>query len=149
MPDQEGTSIDLLANNEGLELFSALGFAAGAWQRLSGRRMAGTSFAGSVTLAANTTLNTADHPPGILLKCVSAGNFTVTVPPDSSYDFPIGGRIMLIRGSTGQITIDEGSGVFIYFGNNNRDKFNDVASVCWLIKTGANEWAFTGDTSAT
>jgi len=102
--------------------------------------------------SASFSLNTDDHPPGTLIRMTNTAAATLTVPQDSTYDFPVGGTIRIIRtvtGSGGQITVAAGGGNTVRFGGANRDNLNGQWAMGTLIKIAANEWVFTGDTSST
>lgn len=145
MSNVEGSTLPLLGNDQPLSTFAALGFIGGTWARLSGHQIAGAVFASSVLVGGDTTLDDAIHKPGCLLKCNYPTGFTLTVPPDADFDFPVGFGMVLLRANVGQITVAGGSGVSMFFGNSNRNKFNGTGAVCYLWKVGANEWVFTGD----
>lgn len=132
--------------------FSALGFIAGAWRTLTAALLTGYAFHKVMVHNAAVTLNATDHPPGTLLRMTNGSAVNITVPQDSSYDFPIGGRLRIFRtitGAGGQITVVAGSGNTVVFGGTNRDNLAGQYAVGELIKLAANEWVFTGDTSTT
>jgi len=74
----------------------------------------------------------------------SANN--LTVPPDSSVDFPVGSQISVLRAGAGQTTIVAGSGVTVNAtpGLKLRAQWSSVT----LIKRAANSWVAVGDLQA-
>lgn len=82
-------------------------------------------------------------------KMLELGNSvasTVTVPSDSSVNYPIGSQIHLLQASTGQFTITPTSGVVI--NSTPGLKLRTQWSSATLIKRGPNLWVAIGDLSA-
>lgn len=82
-----------------------------------------------------------------LLKINSTSNLTVTIPPASSANFPIGSRLEIYRAGTGEVSIMAGSGVTI------RSKLNNTRisvqySGAMITKIGSDEWHLIGDLKA-
>lgn len=82
-----------------------------------------------------------------LLKINSTSNLTVTIPPSSSANFPIGSRLEVYRAGTGEVSIVAGSGVTI------RSKLNNTRisvqySGAMITKIGTDEWHLIGDLKA-
>ena len=82
-----------------------------------------------------------------LLKINSTSNLTVTIPPSSSANFPIGSRLEIYRAGTGEVSIVAGSGVTI------RSKLNNTRisvqySGAMITKIGSDEWHLIGDLKA-
>jgi hypothetical protein len=81
-----------------------------------------------------------------MLELASSVASTVTVPLESSVNYPIGTQIHLLQVSVGQFTISPASGVVINStpGLKLRTQWSSVT----LIKRGANIWVAIGDLSA-
>jgi len=71
---------------------------------------------------------------------------TLTIPPESSVNFPIGTQIMVLQTNAGQTTIAAGSGVSAHATPGL--KLRDQYSMATLIKRGSDTWIVTGDLSA-
>ncbi len=120
----------------------------GVWKTLSASLVAsclGTSIA---EITSSLSLNSSDHQAGVILKVNSASAVTLTVPADATYEFPLYHQIPILRYGAGQITIAAGAGNTVKLAGS-RDNANGQNAVTYLIKTGANEWFFTGDTAST
>jgi hypothetical protein len=82
---------------------------------------------------------------GAFVRINNASANTVTVPPNSGVDFPIGTQIILCVLSTGETTITPGSGVSLYSQGNASANSGDLkidgqyATVA-LVQTLANQW---------
>jgi len=81
------------------------------------------------------------------LKVNSSSNLTVTVPPASSQNFPIGSRLEVYRAGTGEVTFVAGAGVDIRSKLNNT-RISTQFSGAMLTKIGTNEWHLIGDLKA-
>lgn len=127
--------------------FTILGTIAGVWRRMSIALASAWACHQVVTATGGVTLATATHPAGTLLRMDNGSAATIWVPQDSTYDFPIGGRLQILRANA-QITIEAGSGATVRFASS-RDNLNGQWAMGELIKVAANEWIWTGDTSAT
>lgn len=81
---------------------------------------------------------------GKLVRLTNASAITLTIPPASSVDFPIGTQIMLQQGGAGQVTIAAGSGVTL---NAASSEVVTVAqySVAGVMKTASDTWVALGD----
>lgn len=80
-----------------------------------------------------------------VLSMINAGASTVTIPPSSSVNFPIGTQIMVRQGpAAGTVTIVAGVGVTIESRNSS---FSAAGTLAWitLIKVGADTWDVIGD----
>ena len=60
-----------------------------------------------------TTYTLALSDNGKLVKLTSASATTVTVPPNSSVNFPVGAIIAIVQYGAGTVTIEGGSGVTV------------------------------------
>jgi hypothetical protein len=89
---------------------------------------------------ASYTLALSDSQKVIEMNVGSAN--TLTVPPDSSENFPIGTSILVVQTGTGQTTITAGAGVTVnsYIGL----KIVGRWAGCTLIKRSANTWVAVG-----
>jgi len=75
-----------------------------------------------------------------------SGTFTVTVPPESTYNFATGSVLNLLNISTGTITIAGGSGVTV--NGNPGLKLSTQWSGASIVKRSTNTWVAVGDLSA-
>jgi hypothetical protein len=118
--------------------FAALGYAGSAGSFASAQPII------SVT-ATSYTFQLTDA--GDLVQFNNTATITVTVAPDSSILFPVGTRIDLVQRGTGAVFFVGGAGVLVNAPDTNYiNLVNDAASI---IKTGANEWLFTGPSRQT
>lgn len=81
-----------------------------------------------------------------LIEVSNAGATTVTVPPDSSVNFPVGTEVRVLQTGVGQVTIAAGSGVTVNAtpGLKLRAQWSSVN----IVKRAANTWVALGDLSA-
>jgi hypothetical protein len=81
-----------------------------------------------------------------LIEVGSASAVSVTIPPDSAVDYPIGTSIDVLQTSTGQVTIAAGAGVTVNAtpGLKLRTQWSSAS----LLKRAANTWIVLGDLSA-
>jgi len=93
---------------------------------------------------ANYTLLIGDD--GIIVEANSASPITITVPLDSTTNFPIGTKITLIRTNTGTVTIAGTAGVTVNAtpGLLLRAQW----SAATLLKRATNSWLLMGDLSS-
>ena len=89
------------------------------------------------------TLEAGDE--GRLLEINSEANTTITIPPDSVYNFPVGTQIDIIRIGTGQVFI-EGANNVVVDAAENAFTLRTQFSAAGLIKRSANRWIIIGDT---
>jgi hypothetical protein len=73
----------------------------------------------------------------------NTSGITVTIPPNSSVNFPVGTGIDLIQANTGQVTVVGGSGVTLNSAIGY--KIRTLAAGCSLIQIAANSWIMVGD----
>jgi hypothetical protein len=74
------------------------------------------------------------------------GTFTVTVPPEATYNFPTGSVLNLLNISTGTITVAGGAGVTV--NGNPGLKLSTQWSGASIVKRSTNTWVAVGDLSA-
>jgi hypothetical protein len=118
--------------------FAALGYAGSAGSFASAQPII------SVT-ATSYTFVLSDA--GDLVQFFNTATTTVTVPNDSALNFPVGTRIDLLQRGTGAVFFVGGAGVLVNAPDTNYiNLVNDAASI---IKTGNNEWLFTGPSRQT
>jgi len=84
---------------------------------------------------------------GGLVDLNNASSITMTVPPNSSVDFPVGTRINLLQSGAGQVTVAAGSGVTINSKDGNL-KLTGQWSAATLVQRSANSWVLIGDLAA-
>lgn len=87
------------------------------------------------------TLSLSDQSKVIEYNSASAG--TITIPSDSSVNFPTGTYIVVLQTGTGQATISPSAGVTLNYtpGNKTRVQW----SMATLIKRGSDLWIAAGD----
>ena len=111
---------------------------------ISDRAITAAKLEGTVlvdTKSANYTLVLADA--GRLLNFNSSSNLTLTVPAESSVNFPVGTQIAITRNGTGDVTISPAANVTIR-SSDNRTKIAKQYAAASLLKIGANEWMLLG-----
>jgi hypothetical protein len=74
------------------------------------------------------------------------GTFTVTVPPEATYNFPTGSVLNLLNIGTGTLTIAGGTAVTV--NGNPGLKLSSQWAGASIVKRGANTWVAVGDLSA-
>ncbi len=89
----------------------------------------------------NRTLILSDA--GSYIRMVSSIQRSVTIPPNSSVNFPAGTVITIEQGGTGAVEIVKGSGVTCN-GFNNSTGLAGIYSVCQLIQISTNNWTLIG-----
>jgi len=92
--------------------------------------------------ASVTTLQLSDA--GKLLKLNVGSANDLTIPAESSVNFPIGTQILLIQYGTGQTTITTSGGVTLR-SSGGKTKLSAQYAEASLIKIGSDEWALAGD----
>lgn len=81
---------------------------------------------------------------GVIHVNTTASNHTMTVVPESTYDFPIGTEMGFLTQGTGTIIFVAGSGVTINSLNSNLT-VKASGGGAYLVKTGSNIWSLIGD----
>lgn len=81
-----------------------------------------------------------------IIEVSSASATTVTIPADSSVNYPIGSSIDILQTSTGQVTIAAGAGVTV--NATPGLKLRTQWSSATLLKRAANTWVVYGDLTA-
>ena len=84
---------------------------------------------------------------GIIVEANSTSPITLTVPLDSTTNFPIGSKITLIRTNTGDVTI-AGATVAVTVNATPGLKLRAQWSAATLLKRAANTWILMGDLSS-
>ena len=97
----------------------------------------------SSTINTNYTLQAGDQESKLLEL---SGTFTVTVPPESTYNFPIGSQINILNIGSGTITTAGGSGVTL--NGTPGLKLRAQWSSATIIKRASNTWVIVGDLAA-
>jgi hypothetical protein len=77
----------------------------------------------------------------------SSSDITVTIPSFATTPFVNGQKIEIIRKGTGEVTIAQGSGAFIYSKNSNK-RIAAQYSGASLVKCDTNAWILIGDLKA-
>lgn len=128
------------------ELAAALGddanFAATITTSLDGKVASFTPI--SYKSAAYTLSSLAERDT--LIEVASSTAVSVTIPPDSAVDYPIGTSVDVLQTSTGQVTIAAGAGVTVNAtpGLKLRAQWSSAS----LLKRAANTWIVMGDLQA-
>ena len=101
----------------------------------------------SVSAVATNTYILALADQGKILEATHASGCAITVPPESSQNFPVGSQITIVRNTSGSVSFAAGSGVTI---RSDSSKFFIATqySVATLVKRGSNEWYLFGNLSA-
>lgn len=81
-----------------------------------------------------------------IIEVDSASATTITIPPDSSLNLPIGSSLDVIQINTGEVNIAAGAGVTI--NSTPGLKLRTRWSSCTLLKRAANSWLVYGDLKA-
>jgi len=81
-----------------------------------------------------------------LIEMGSASALTLTIPPASAVDYPIGTSIDILQTGAGQVTIAAGAGVTV--NATPGLKLRTTWSSCTLFKRAANTWVVFGDLTA-
>lgn len=108
----------------------------------SHRRLQWQSIGTRVQAAATQTLALNDG--NSLMWSASGSNFTITVPPDSSVDFPIGTQIGFVCQAAGTQTLAAGTGVTISSINSNLT-VRPNGGGAYLVKVNTDSWSLVGD----
>lgn len=90
----------------------------------------------------NYTVQASDA--GKVIEMTSTFARTITIPPDSTVDFPVGTIIEFFRGGGGSVSIEPGAGVTINAVDDLRG-LRALYSSASIRKRSANTWALTGD----
>ena len=81
-----------------------------------------------------------------VVEISNAGANTLTIPPESSVNYPVGTQIIILQTGAGQTTIVGDSGVTV--NATPGLKLRDQWSMATAIKRGSDLWVVTGDLSA-
>lgn len=79
---------------------------------------------------------------GKIVRLDNANTITLTIPEDSTLDFPAGGRIDIVQVAGGSVAISAASGVTLDSYQNNAQGLSSINSTGTLIKTESNRWLF-------
>lgn len=118
----------------------------------AGAGLSVTNGAGSIEVANQLTINNQTGTSYTLqltdvskfITCTNVAAITLTVPPESSVNFPIGTQIQIYQGGAGLLSITNGVGVTIRSGNNEYN-FQYQYSVATLCKISGDLWCLKGD----
>jgi hypothetical protein len=103
----------------------------------------GGSYAPTLNAQTGTTYTLALTDANNRVTLSNTSGITVTIPPNSSVNFPVGTGIDLIQANTGQVTVVGGSGVTLNSAIGY--KIRTLAAGCSLIQIAANSWIMVGD----
>lgn len=95
---------------------------------------------------ANFTVGAGDAGDLLQVNATGAGTVTVTVPPESTYNFPIGVQVNLL--SIGTATVATAAGAGVTLNGTPGLKLRTQWSSATLIKRAADTWVIVGDLSA-
>lgn len=98
-----------------------------------------------ISSSTSTALTLQAAHEGRLLRINIGSAGTLSIPADGALDWPVGGRVEIMREGAGQITVTALSGVTLTAAG--RPKFRVQGSAAVLTKIGANAWLLTGDTT--
>lgn len=96
-------------------------------------------------ISSNYTIALSD--PGKTLIANSISDITITVPPNSDAAFKVGQRLDIVRQGSGNVTIEQGTGVTVNSKNGNK-KISARYSGASLFKVDTNSWILIGDLTA-
>ena len=91
------------------------------------------------------TLQLSDKGTMVIITSVSPT--TLTVPADSSVDFPIGTQVLVVRGGSGAMAVAGDMGVTVNSAQSYLN-LNYQNSAATLVKTAADTWYLFGDLKA-
>jgi hypothetical protein len=80
-----------------------------------------------------------------MVEMTSASTNTITVPPDSSVNFPAGSQILVVQNGTGQTGLTSGVGVSILSDNGKLKLASRYSSATLVKDTVANQWYLFGN----
>jgi hypothetical protein len=98
--------------------------------------LTGTTYTTSHTLVAGNA--------GTLVKMSVSSAHTLTIPPEITYNFPVGTQIVVVQLGAGQTTITPGAGVSLVSEGGKRITKAQYATAS-LIKLGTDQWLLTGN----
>ena len=81
---------------------------------------------------------------GKMVNCDNASAITVTVPPNSSVNFPIGAEVGVTQGGAGQVSVAPGAAVSVT-GADAEVKTRVKYSSALITQTGTDHWLVVGD----
>ena len=109
---------------------------------VSGKADANQVSAAIVTITAGRALALADA--GMMVLITSASAATITVPADSTVNFPVGTEIEFRQQGAGLVTFVGAAGVTVTNAGNRKKSVGQYA-VFALKKLAANDWALSGE----
>lgn len=142
------SALTVLSNNISAASITGSLFGTGSWAL----NAVTASYALDSNVLITTNTQTSDYTLVLadkdqIVEMNSGSAITVTVPPNSSVEFPFGTRIMIARGNIGSVQIITGSGVTINSPNNNT-YLQYQYSIATLVKKSTDEWWMFGDLSS-
>jgi len=98
----------------------------------------------SINEQTGTAYTLALSDDGKLIACDNANPFTLTVPENSTVEFPVGTQVVILQKGDGQVTVEGEAGVTLLSVNNEvvTAKKNSIAG---LIKIDTDTWSLLGD----
>jgi hypothetical protein len=84
---------------------------------------------------------------GDIVEMTNATDVNVTVPPESSVNFPTGTQIVVVRNGAGKIQFVPGAGVTLR-SDASKQFISTQYSAATLVKRGADEWYIFGNLAA-
>jgi hypothetical protein len=90
------------------------------------------------------TIGSGDEAGLMIIVDTSAGDVTITVPEDATYEFPSGTQMLFVRGGENDVFVVGDGGVTIA-GPGADDKIATEAGVAALVKIAPDIWIFFGD----
>jgi hypothetical protein len=98
--------------------------------------LTGNTYTSSHTLVAGNA--------GSLVRMNVGSAHSLTIPPDITYNFPLGTQIVVVQMGVGQTTFAQGAGVLIYSEGNKKITKAQYATAS-LIKLAADTWLLSGN----
>ena len=111
------------------------------WRIFGGLTESSLSIGKKDQTASSYTLQLTDN--GQIIYANNANANTITVPPNSSVEFPIGAKIDVVQIGAGATTIAAGAGVTIN-SEGSKLSINARYQAATLIKTDTNTWILIG-----
>jgi hypothetical protein len=114
-------------------------------QGLQGPSGSSASLTRTINSQTGTSYLLALTDAGGVITFSNSSTITVTVPAETTVNFPVGTQIDLIQTATGRVTIANASGVNIWSQSNNRSIAATYVGVTLLKLTGTNSWILLGN----
>lgn len=148
------TSFDLVnatattVNFAGAATALTVGATTGTTTVRNGLTVTGPTILGPAVITQQSTAYTlALGDAGDIIEMTNATDVNVTVPPESSANFPTGTQIVVVRNGAGKIQFVAGAGVTLR-SDASKQFISTQYSAATLVKRGADEWYIFGNLAA-